>query len=106
MKKKNSFNEIQSKINDWIRDHGDYWPPLSMLSAIMEELGEFSREVNYQEGFKPKKLQHTESKLEEELGDLLFSIVCIANYYKIDLVDVLMMTMKKYFKRDPNRFIK
>ena len=104
MKKNISFDEIQSQINDWIHNHGDYWSPLSMLSAVMEELGELAREINHQEGFKPKKLQQSESKLEEELGDLQFSIVCIANYYKIDLVDVLMKTMKKYFKRDSIRF--
>jgi len=105
MKNNVPFNEIQSTIDDWIRNHGDYWPPLSMLSAVMEELGELAREINYQEKFKPKKLQQSESELEEELGDLQFSIVCIANYYKIDLVDVLMKTMKKYFKRDSIRFI-
>ncbi|MHA1193643.1 MAG: nucleotide pyrophosphohydrolase [Promethearchaeota archaeon] len=103
MKKNISFDEIQSQINDWIHNHGDYWSPLSMLSAVMEELGELAREINHQEGFKPKKLQ-SETKLEEELGDLQFSIVCIANYYKIDLVDALMKTMKKYFKRDSIRF--
>lgn len=105
MKKNIFFNEIQSQINDWIHDHGDYWSPLSMLNTVMEELGELAREINHQEGFKPKKLQQSESKLEEELGDLQFSIVCIANYYKIDLVDVLMKTMKKYFKRDSIRFV-
>jgi len=105
MKNNVPFNEIQSTIDNWIRNHGDYWPPLSMLSAVMEELGELAREINCQEKFKPKKLHHSKSKLEEELGDLQFSIVCIANYYKIDLVDVLMKTMKKYFKRDSIRFI-
>jgi NTP pyrophosphatase (non-canonical NTP hydrolase) len=39
------------------------------------------------------------------LGDLQFAITCIANYYKIDLVDALMKTMKKYFKRDSIRFL-
>ena len=105
MKKNISFDEIQTKINDWIQIHGGYWSPLSMLSAVMEELGELAREINYQEGFKPKKSQQTDSRLEEELGDLLFSITCIANYYKIDLLDAIMKTIEKYFKRDSNRFL-
>jgi NTP pyrophosphatase (non-canonical NTP hydrolase) len=105
MKKNVTFNELQSQINEWIRNHGDYWSPLSMLSAVMEELGELAREINSQEKYKPKKTQHSESKIEEELGDLQFAITCIANYYKIDLVDALMKTMKKYFKRDSIRFL-
>ena len=97
MSERSSLQNIQSKIDDWIHEHGDYWSPLSMLSAAMEELGELAREINHLEGFKPKKLQQSESNLEEELGDLQFSIVCIANYYKIDLIDVLIKTMNRDF---------
>ena len=106
MKKNISIDEIQVEIDDWIHKHGDYWPPFSMLSAAMEELGELAREINHLEGFKRKRIKHSESNLEEELGDLQFSIVCIANYYKIDLIEVLIKTMKKYFKRDSTRFMK
>lgn len=104
MKKNISFDEIQTEINEWILTHGGYWSPLSMLSAVIEELGELAREINHQEGFKSKKLQDSEFKMEEELGDLQFSIMCIANYYKIDLTDAIIKTMKKYFSRDSNRF--
>lgn len=107
MKENNSLNEIQNKINEWILKHGGYWSPLSMLSAIMEELGELAKVINYLEGFKPKKsnekISHT--VLGEELADLLFSIICVANYYKIDLNEQINNVLKKYSKRDAKRFI-
>ena len=106
MKKLKSLDQIQNEINEWIINHGDYWPPLSMLCAIMEELGELAREINQYEGFKPKKFLTAESKLEEEFGDLQFSIICMANHYKINIIEALIKSMNKYFKRDNNRFSK
>lgn len=106
MKKEISLKEIQQTVNKWIKEHGGYWPPLSMLSAIMEELGELAREVNSLEGFKPKKMsEKSKSNLGEELADLLFSIICVANYYKIDLSDDLRKIIDKYSKRDSRRFL-
>jgi len=105
MKKENSLKEIQQIVNNWIKDHGGYWPPLSMISAIMEELGELAREVNSLEGYKPKKVsERLKSNLGEELADLLFSIICVANYYKIDLSDELEKIINKYSERDSRRF--
>ena len=85
--------------------HGGYWPPLAMLSAIMEELGEVAREINYYEGYKPKKSNAKQLKLGEELADLLFSLICIANYYKIDLSNKFDRTLDKYLERDSKRFL-
>jgi len=96
---------IQEKIDDWIKDHGGYWSPLAMLSAIMEELGELAREINDLEGFKPKKRIKKPPDLGEELADLLFSIICLANHYDIDLNSHLESIIAKYTKRDANRFI-
>ena len=100
----NSLDKIQNIVNDWILDHGGYWPPLSMVCAITEELGELAKEVNSLEGFKPKKSGETDLSLGEELADLLFSIICFANHYKIDLSTEINKTIIKYNRRDSNRF--
>jgi NTP pyrophosphatase (non-canonical NTP hydrolase) len=105
MKEKDSLKEIQKKADNWIKNHGGYWPPLAMLSAVVEEVGELAREINHLEGFKPKKSTEKQTNLGEELADILFSIICIANYYKIDLNERLNQILKKYSKRDINRFI-
>ena len=99
------LKDIQEKIDKWIKNHGGYWPPLAMLGAIMEELGEVAREINDLEGFKPKKRKKEKVLLGEELADLLFSIICMANHYNIDLNSNLEKVLLKYTKRDANRFI-
>lgn len=101
---KDSLDEVQEAVDKWICEHGGYWPPLSMVCAVMEELGELAREVNSLEGYKPKKSELKKLKLGEELADLLFSIICIANHYKIDLGTELNKVIEKYSKRDSTRF--
>lgn len=101
---KNSLIEIQEMIDKWIHEHGGYWPPLSMICAAMEELGEVAREINSLEGYKPKKSGVENLKLGEELADLLFSIICIANHYKIDLGEGIKKALNKFTKRDSIRF--
>jgi len=100
-----SLDLIQNNVNDWIKNHGGYWPPLSMLASVMEEVGEISREINHLEGFKPKKPTETEGNLGQEIGDLLFSVICLANYYKINLGEEIKLVLQKYTKRDSDRFI-
>ena len=98
-----SLDQIQRKVDTWIAEHGGYWPPLSMLCAIMEELGEIAREINHLEGIKPKKYQN-DSDLGEELADLLFSVICLSNHYEIDLAQNFEKILLKYSKRDAKRF--
>ena len=99
-----SLKEFQKKIDKWILNHGGYWPPLSMLSAIVEEVGELAKEINYLEGIKPKKSNETATKIGEDLADVIFAIICVANYYKIDINDELGRGIEKFTKRDSNRF--
>ena len=101
----NSLKSIQDKVDKFIRNHGGYWSPFSMLSAIMEEVGELAREINHLEGFKPKKSTEKQIDIGEELGDIIFAIICIANYYNIDLNEKMNQIIAKYQKRDSTRFI-
>lgn len=66
-----------------------------MMYAIIEEVGEVAREINNLEGYKPKKTEE-KSNLTDELGDLLFSIICLANHYKINLNKPFFYTLRKY----------
>jgi NTP pyrophosphatase (non-canonical NTP hydrolase) len=104
MNKVISLNEYQKIIDKWILDHGGYWPPLSMLGAIVEEVGELAKEINHLEGFKPKKRDDAKAKIGEELADIIYAIICVANYYKINISDELSLVIKKYTKRDAKRF--
>lgn len=105
MEIKNSLKEIQKVVDRFIHKHGGYWAPLSMVSAVMEELGEVAREINSLEGYKPKKPIRKNSNLREELADLLFSIICIANFYKVELGEEFTKILNKYSERDATRFL-
>jgi len=100
-----SLREFQEKINDWISSHGGYWPPLAMLSAVIEELGELAKEINHIQGFKPKKKENEIGNIGEELADIVYALICIANYYKVDLSTEISNVIQKYSKRDSKRFI-
>jgi NTP pyrophosphatase (non-canonical NTP hydrolase) len=105
MSDKISLHEIQKKIHVWITKHGGYWPPLAMLSALIEEVGELAKEINHLEGYKLKRNKNEDVQIGEELADVLYALVCIANYYKIDLSDELYNVIKKYTTRDSKRFL-
>ncbi len=104
MNKDVSLEEFQKKIDIWIAHHGGYWPPLSMLSAIVEEIGELAKEINHLEGFKPKKSDKNSVNLGEELADVIFALICLANSYKINISYELEAVIKKYTIRDSIRF--
>ncbi|MFW9951857.1 MAG: nucleotide pyrophosphohydrolase [Candidatus Thorarchaeota archaeon] len=104
MKEDLSLKEYQKKIDKWILNHGGYWSPLSMFSAVVEELGELAREINHLEGFKPKKSDETATLIGEELADVIFALICVANYYKIDIDQELDLVIEKFTKRNSNRF--
>ena len=104
MSKNISLKEFQKKIEEWIAHHGGYWPPLSMLSAIVEEIGELAREINHLEGFKPQKSDKISPNLGGELADVMFALICLANSYKIDISYELEAVIEKYATRDSKRF--
>ncbi|MBP1912486.1 MazG nucleotide pyrophosphohydrolase domain-containing protein [Thermococcus stetteri] len=91
------MNELQRKVDELIQKQGGYWPPFQMLAALVEEVGELADVMLAVEGVKG----HGEKeRLEEELGDVLYALLCIANYYGIDASHALETTVIKYSTRD------
>jgi NTP pyrophosphatase (non-canonical NTP hydrolase) len=99
-----TLKESQKKVDEWIQQFEEgYWPPLSMFASLVEEVGELGREINDLEGYKRKR-KSSATALEVEVGDIIFSLICIANYYKIDLERAFWKTLGKYSKRDAQRW--
>ena len=67
---------------------------------MTEEVGEVARVINRMYGSKKNKDDEDLKDLEEELGDLLFTLVCMANAENIDLVQAYERKMDKVFTRD------
>ncbi|WP_170289623.1 nucleotide pyrophosphohydrolase [Cytobacillus depressus] len=100
-----TMKELQAEVDAYIGQFKEgYFSPLAMLARLTEELGELAREVNHQFGEKPKKASEAEKAIEEELGDMLFVLICLANSLNIDLEDAHNMIMNKFNTRDKDRW--
>src|SRR5689334_19116009 len=100
-----SFAAIQSDVDDYISKlTKGYFPPLSMLARLTEELGELARALSHEEGFKRPKPGEGKESVEEELCDVLFVAICLANSRKIDLDEAFAKAMRKYRERDATRW--
>lgn len=99
--------EMQKRVDGYISQFKEgYFSPLSMLARVTEETGELAREVNHYYGEKPKKSIEDDNTIEEELGDLLFVLVCFANSLNIDIGDSFETVMQKFETRDKDRWTK
>lgn len=107
MNERKSMEEMQKEVDNYISQFKEgYFSPLAMVARLSEELGELAREVNHQFGEKPKKPTEKENSIEEELGDLLFVIICLANSLQIDLQSSHDIVMHKFATRDKDRWTK
>lgn len=102
-----TLKDLQREVDEYISQFKEgYFSPLAMTARMTEELGELAREVNHYYGEKPKKPTEKEKTIEEELGDLLFVLICFANSLNIDLQEAHDRVMDKFQKRDHNRWTK
>jgi len=98
------MEEIQEVVDEWIEEVGQgHWEPRSMALRLSEEVGELARGVNNSFGERPRKPSEPEEESSAEIGDVLFTIVCIANSLEIDLNDSFEEIMEKYDMRDSGR---
>lgn len=99
------MEEMQKEVDDYIGQFKEgYFSPLAMLARMTEELGELAREINHYYGEKPKKTDEEEKTVEQELGDLLFVLICFANSLNISLEESFDVVMNKFNTRDKDRW--
>jgi NTP pyrophosphatase (non-canonical NTP hydrolase) len=102
-----TIKEMQKDVDTYISQFKEgYFSPLAMLARMTEELGELSREINHYYGEKPKKTTEIERSIEEEIGDLLFVLICFANSLNIRLDEAFKIVMNKFETRDKDRWTK
>ncbi|CAM4058475.1 nucleotide pyrophosphohydrolase [Mesobacillus thioparans] len=99
------MKELQQEVDAYISQFKEgYFSPLALTARMTEELGELAREVNHYYGEKPKKKDEEEKTIEEELGDMLFVMICFANSLNIDLEAAHDRVMEKFNTRDKDRW--
>jgi NTP pyrophosphatase (non-canonical NTP hydrolase) len=100
-----SLREAQQTVDRWIGQYKEgYFPPLTNLARLTEEVGELAREVNHRFGEKTKKAEEPEGSIAMELADIVFVVICLANSQGIDLDDAFANMMRKVISRDADRW--
>jgi len=101
-----TINEAQSTVDQWIKKHGvRYFNELTNMTLLTEEVGELARVVARRFGEQSCKPGETDLSLDEELADILFVLICLANQTGVDLETALNTSLEKKTNRDNERHL-
>ena len=99
-----TIEKAQSIVDNWIKENGvRYFNELTNMAILTEEVGEVARlmaRIYGEQSFKESDKSH---ELGDELADVLFVLICIANQTGINLTDALIKNLDKKTQRDKNR---
>lgn len=99
-----TIQEAQSKVDEWINTHGvRYFSELTNTAMLMEEVGEVARIMAREYGDQSYKKSDRKIELADEMADVLFVLICLANQTGIDLSDALQKNLEKKTNRDAER---
>lgn len=99
-----TIQEAQQTIDKWINTTGvRYFNELTNMAILTEEVGEVARIIARKYGEQSFKPSDKDKDLGDELADVLFVLICIANQTNVDLTDALKMNLEKKSIRDKNR---
>jgi len=101
-----TIKEAQQKVDNWIKQFGvRYYNELTNMAILTEEVGEVARIMARQYGEQSFKNSDEGLKLADELADVMFVLICIANQTNIDLTKAMEQNLLKKTKRDNSRHI-
>ena len=99
-----TLEQAQKIVDEWISKHGvRYFNELTNMAMLTEEVGEVSRIIAREYGEQSYKKEAKKGELADELADVLFVIICLANQTGIDLTDALSKKLDKKTNRDSER---
>lgn len=94
----------QKVVDDWIKEHGvRYFNELTNMAQLTEEVGEVARIIARRYGEQSEKESDKNKDLGEELADVVFVVLCLANQTGIDLQKAFDQKMDQKTKRDHDR---
>jgi NTP pyrophosphatase (non-canonical NTP hydrolase) len=99
-----TLREAQQQVDDWIKTIGvRYFNELTNLGVLMEEVGELSRLIVRKYGEQSFKESDLGQNLADEMADVLWVLICLANQTGVDLTNALEKNMQKKNTRDADR---
>lgn len=105
MDKELTLNEVQQMVDEWIHQYGvRYFSELTNMAVLTEEVGELARVMARTYGDQSIK-PGEKSNLSEEMADVLWVLVCLANQTGVDLTEAFRNTIEKKTRRDATRHI-
>ncbi|MDO7609993.1 MAG: nucleotide pyrophosphohydrolase [Crocinitomicaceae bacterium] len=100
------LSKTQKVVDEWIKQYGvRYFNELTNTAILMEEVGELARIMSRRYGEQSEKESDKNLDLGDEMADVLFVLICIANQTGVDLEDAFKKNMKKKTNRDHSRHI-
>lgn len=104
MKQELTIAEAQEKIDEWIKTIGvRYFNELTNMAILTEEVGELARIISRKYGEQSFKESDKNADLGDEMADVLWVLICLANQTGIDLTEALQKNIEKKSKRDSDR---
>ncbi len=98
------ISALQQEVDRWIKEVGvRYFNELTNTAVLMEEVGELARIMARKYGEQSFKAGEDDSKLADEMADVLFVLVCLANQTGVDLTEAMKKNFEKKTKRDADR---
>lgn len=99
-----TLDETQKRVDEWIRTYGvQYFSELTNMAILTEEVGEVARIISRKFGDQSFKPSDKEKNLADELADVLWVVICLANQTGIDLTEALEANFRKKTERDRER---
>ena len=101
-----TLKEAQQLVDNWIRIYGvRYFNELTNMAILTEEVGEVARLIARTYGEQSFKESDKNKNLGDEIADVLWVLICLANQTGIDLTDAFRKNIEKKTSRDKNRHI-
>jgi len=99
-----TIEQAQQLVDDWIKTHGvRYFNELTNMAMLTEEVGEVARIIARRYGEQSEKESDKTKDLGEEMADVLFVLICLANQTGVDLTQALQKNLEKKTARDSER---
>lgn len=101
-----TINEAQQQVDNWIKIYGvKYFNEMTNLAILMEEVGELSRLFSRTYGEQSFKESDKKNSIDDEMADILWVLMCLANQTGVNLEEALKKNMDKKTKRDSTRHL-
>ena len=99
-----TIKQAQDIVDNWIKEHGvRYFSELTNMAILTEEVGELARIIARKFGEQSYKDSDKNMNLSEEMADILFVLICMANQTGVDLTEALEKSLDKKTQRDSDR---